>query len=137
VEDILHVHHGHCMKHYIGVLVEKSLIKISWNDKVTLHDLIEDMGKEIVRKESPKELGKRSRLWFHKDIIQVLQENKVHNYCFGLFLRADVSVIFYFTYIGVLIFVCMLVMWLICEFCIYRGPMKLKSYIWISLYLKK
>ncbi|KAH1193127.1 TMV resistance protein N [Glycine max] len=76
VEDILHAHHGHCMKHHIGVLVEKSLIKISFDGNVTLHDLIEDMGKEIVRQESVKEPGKRSRLWFPKDIVQVLEENK-------------------------------------------------------------
>jgi hypothetical protein len=35
------------------------------------------MGKEIVQQESPKDPGKRSRLWFHKDIVQVLEENKV------------------------------------------------------------
>ncbi|KHN30249.1 TMV resistance protein N [Glycine soja] len=78
VEDILHAHHGHCMKHHIGVLVEKSLIKISFDGNVTLHDLIEDMGKEIVRQESVKEPRKRSRLWFPKDIVQVLEENKVN-----------------------------------------------------------
>ena len=39
-----------CMKHYIGVLVEKSLIKIYLDGKMTLHDLIEDVSKEIVRK---------------------------------------------------------------------------------------
>ncbi|KAL2334261.1 hypothetical protein Fmac_015474 [Flemingia macrophylla] len=76
VEDILCAHYGHCVKHHIGLLAQKSLIKISFDGKVTLHDLIEDMGKEIVRTESPKEPGKRSRLWFSKDIVQVLQENK-------------------------------------------------------------
>ncbi|KAI5395226.1 TMV resistance protein N [Lathyrus oleraceus] len=78
VEDILNAHYGDCMKHKIEVLVDRSLIKISQEGKhdiVTLHDLIEDMGKEIVRQESPKELGKRSRLWFHKDIVHVLEEN--------------------------------------------------------------
>jgi hypothetical protein len=54
-----------------------------------MHDLIEDMGREIVRQESPKELGKRSRLWFHKDIVEVLEENLVRHsldliYYFGL-----------------------------------------------------
>ncbi|KAL2605469.1 hypothetical protein AAZV13_09G126900 [Glycine max] len=61
------------MKYHIGVLVEKSL---SWYGRVTLHDLIEQMGKEIVRQESPKEPGKRSRLWLPEDIIQVLEVNK-------------------------------------------------------------
>lgn len=78
VEDILHAHHGQCMKHHIGVLVEKFLIKIGLGGKVTLHNLIEDMGKEIVQKESPKEPGKRSRLWFPEDIVQVLEENKMN-----------------------------------------------------------
>lgn len=42
--------------------------------------MIEDMGKEIVRKESPKHLGKRSRLWFHEDIVLFLKENTVSKY---------------------------------------------------------
>ncbi|CAJ2667217.1 unnamed protein product [Trifolium pratense] len=81
VEDILNAHYGQCMEYCIKVLAEKSLIKISQisphNDtyNVTLHDLIEDMGKEIVRQESPKEPQRRSRLWFHEDIVQVLEEN--------------------------------------------------------------
>ncbi|CAJ2667219.1 unnamed protein product [Trifolium pratense] len=75
VEDILSAHHGECMKYAIGVLVEKSLIKIGPRHYLTLHDLIECMGKEIVRQESPKEPGKRSRLWFHKDVVEVLEEN--------------------------------------------------------------
>lgn len=35
------------------------------------------MGKEIDRQESPKELGKHMRLWFHEDIIQILAKNTV------------------------------------------------------------
>jgi hypothetical protein len=61
------------------VLVEKSLIKISEIGKfhiVTLHDLVEDMGKYIVRQESPNP-GERSRLWASEDINEVLKENKV------------------------------------------------------------
>ncbi|CAJ2667105.1 unnamed protein product [Trifolium pratense] len=75
VEQILHAHHGDIMKDHINVLVEKSLIKINEFGDVTLHDLVEDMGKEIVRQESPEDPGKRSRLWASKDIIQVLEEN--------------------------------------------------------------
>jgi len=51
----------------ITVLVEKSLITI-YEDTLVMHDLLQDMGREIVRQESPKEPGKRSRLWFHKDV---------------------------------------------------------------------
>ncbi|KAK2421750.1 TMV resistance protein N [Trifolium repens] len=96
VVEILQGYYGHCIKSHIRVLVHKSLIKICYpfNIKgglsinmllekfekvimgtVTLHNLIEDMGKEIVRQESPKESGERSRLWCHDDIIHVLQEN--------------------------------------------------------------
>ncbi|KAK7291277.1 hypothetical protein RIF29_06285 [Crotalaria pallida] len=80
VEDILHAHHGRCIKYHIGVLVAKCLIKIDWDrwqkKHVTLHDLIEDMGKEIVRQESPENPGLRSRLWLTEDMIQVFKENK-------------------------------------------------------------
>jgi len=80
-EDILYAHYSHCIKHHVRVLADKSLIKISESLNggiyVALHDLIEDMGKEIVRQESIKEPGERSRLWCRDDIVHVLQENKV------------------------------------------------------------
>nr|WIL60022.1 nodulation protein [Melilotus officinalis] len=80
VDEILHGHYGHCIKSNLRVLVDKSLIKISFTNEVTLHDLIEDMGKEIVRQESPNEPGERSRLWCHDDITHVLQENTGTNW---------------------------------------------------------
>jgi hypothetical protein len=76
VEKMLDAHYGSPMKYHIGVLDKKSLIKIQFG-RFIVHDLIEDMAKEIVRLESPDDLGKRSRLWFHEDIIQVLEENSV------------------------------------------------------------
>ena len=82
LEDILHAHYGNCMKHQIRVLHEKTLIKFnlcSWG-YVTLHALIEKMGKEIVREKFPKGPGRRSRWWFHRDIIHVLEANKVNTY---------------------------------------------------------
>jgi hypothetical protein len=75
VEDILRARYGYDMKHHIEVLINKSLINISLDGEVTLHDLIEDMGKEIVRQESPQNPGRRSRLWSFKDIVQVLNSN--------------------------------------------------------------
>ena len=75
VKEILRAHHGVCPKNGIRVLVDKSLVKID-DDKVTLHDLIKDMGREIIRQES-EELGKRSRMWLFKDIKHVLEEDKV------------------------------------------------------------
>ncbi|KAG6695714.1 hypothetical protein I3842_09G111300 [Carya illinoinensis] len=40
-----------------------------------MHDVIQLMGRHIVHQESPNELGKRSRLWSHEDILRVLMEN--------------------------------------------------------------
>ncbi|KAK4280537.1 hypothetical protein QN277_012152 [Acacia crassicarpa] len=74
VKDILFCLHGTQPKYAIGVLTDKSLLKIE-GDRVLMHDLIEDMGKEIVRQESPNEPGERSRLWCYKDILRVLKQN--------------------------------------------------------------
>jgi hypothetical protein len=60
------------------VLMDKSLITIESNrSRVVMHDLLQDMGREIVRQESYKEPEKRSRLWFHEDVRYVLEENMV------------------------------------------------------------
>ncbi|KAG2664270.1 hypothetical protein I3843_16G071300 [Carya illinoinensis] len=59
----------------IKVLVDKSLITIEYG-KLIMRDLLKDMGREIVRRESTKEPEKRSRLWFHEDIRHVLEETK-------------------------------------------------------------
>ncbi|XP_042960531.1 uncharacterized protein LOC122295539 isoform X5 [Carya illinoinensis] len=63
---------------YAGVkkLNDKCLITIDEYDRLMMNDLLEDMGKEIVRQESPAEPGKRSRLWFHEDVREVLEKNK-------------------------------------------------------------
>ncbi|KAG2668005.1 hypothetical protein I3760_15G140300, partial [Carya illinoinensis] len=60
----------------IKKLNDKCLITIDKYDLLGMHDLLEDMGKEIVRQESPEEPGKRSRLWFHDDVRDVLERNK-------------------------------------------------------------
>ncbi|XP_021833856.1 TMV resistance protein N-like [Prunus avium] len=62
-------------KYDLEVLVEKALINITEEGCIWMHDLIQEMGKEVVRQESPTEPGKRSRLWFHEDVYHVLTEN--------------------------------------------------------------
>lgn len=61
----------------IGVLVERSLISVELK-KLQMHNLVQQMGWEIVRQESPNP-GKRSRLWLHEDVLHVLEENTVRN----------------------------------------------------------
>ncbi|XP_042497572.1 uncharacterized protein LOC122076324 [Macadamia integrifolia] len=59
----------------ITVLNQRSLIIIKENNQLTMHDLLRDLGREIVRGES-EDPGKRSRLWFHEDVRDVLKEQK-------------------------------------------------------------
>ncbi|XP_044506092.1 disease resistance protein RPV1-like isoform X3 [Mangifera indica] len=59
----------------LSVLIDKSLI-IVLNNKITMHDLLEEMGREIVRQESIEDPGKRSRLFHPEDIYHVLTKNK-------------------------------------------------------------
>ncbi|KAL5843181.1 hypothetical protein ACOSQ4_009139 [Xanthoceras sorbifolium] len=60
----------------IDDLIDKSLIAVS-NNKIMMHDLLQAMGREIVRQESIEDPGKRSRLWHHEEIYQILKENMV------------------------------------------------------------
>nr|XP_023911674.1 TMV resistance protein N-like [Quercus suber] len=59
----------------IGVLVEKSLITISDDGTLWMHDMLQKMGQEIIRRESPKEPSRRSRLWSYEDALHVLKNN--------------------------------------------------------------
>jgi hypothetical protein len=61
----------------IEELKDKCLITQSFQGLLVMHDLLQEMGKEIVRLESPNEPGERSRLWFHEDVRHVLKENTV------------------------------------------------------------
>ncbi|XP_044470088.1 disease resistance protein Roq1-like isoform X2 [Mangifera indica] len=73
---------------YINVLIERSLIITSF-DTITMHDLLEEMGRAIVQQESIDDPDKRSRLWDYEDIFSVLKYNTV---------RAK-TLIFYFYFI--------------------------------------
>ena len=62
----------------IAILIEKCLITVTEDDELSMHDLIEQMGWEIVREESPQAVKKCSRLLcYEEDACEVLIENKV------------------------------------------------------------
>ncbi|XP_068503019.1 disease resistance protein RPV1-like isoform X2 [Phaseolus vulgaris] len=67
---------GFPSKFGIRVLEQKSLIKIRGcrHETVTMHDMIQSMGKEIVRQQSTLP-HKRNRLWLYEDIVCVLEKN--------------------------------------------------------------
>ncbi|XP_059302186.1 disease resistance protein RUN1-like [Lycium ferocissimum] len=59
----------------IATLVQKCLLQ-SARPFLEMHDLVRDMGRELVRMESPQEPGKRSRLFIPQEVCEVLQGNK-------------------------------------------------------------
>ncbi|KAL6127281.1 hypothetical protein ACLB2K_075322 [Fragaria x ananassa] len=64
-----------CTRIIIDVLAEKSLLTISSDNEICIHDSIRDMGCEIVRQESYEDPGRRSRLWLRNDIFHVFTKN--------------------------------------------------------------
>ncbi|KDP45047.1 hypothetical protein JCGZ_01547 [Jatropha curcas] len=54
----------------IGELIDKSLITIRCGH-LWMHDLVQEMGREIVRKESREDPSLRSRIWLDKDLYHV------------------------------------------------------------------
>jgi hypothetical protein len=60
----------------MDVLEDRCLISIS-KGLVWMHDLIRDMGLQIVKLQCVDDPAKRSRLWKASDIYDVLSKNKV------------------------------------------------------------
>ncbi|XP_031121032.1 TMV resistance protein N-like [Ipomoea triloba] len=63
----------------IKTLIERCLLTIDGDGvsgKLQMHDLVQDMGREIVQKESPRDPGKQSRLVDPKDVFDVLHGDK-------------------------------------------------------------
>ncbi|XP_048436927.1 uncharacterized protein LOC103934681 isoform X3 [Pyrus x bretschneideri] len=58
----------------IGIreLQDQCLVTVDKEGNLMMHDLIQGMGREIVRAESPDNPGERSRLWHNEDITDVL-----------------------------------------------------------------
>jgi hypothetical protein len=42
-----------------------------------MHDLLRDMGRQIVYEESPLDPENRSRLWRHEEVFDILSKHKV------------------------------------------------------------
>ncbi|KAL6198428.1 hypothetical protein ACLB2K_028217 [Fragaria x ananassa] len=62
-------------EHSIKVLEQKALIFVGRDGAIRTHDLLEEMGKVKVLQES-MEAGERSRLWYYKDVHDVLTKNR-------------------------------------------------------------
>ncbi|XP_065634517.1 disease resistance protein RPV1 isoform X4 [Quercus suber] len=60
----------------LGVLVRRCLVTIDCSNRLAMHDIIRDMGREVVRRKSPRVPRDRSRLWNHTDVIDALGYHK-------------------------------------------------------------
>ena len=61
----------------IQKLFDKCLITVDQYDRLLMHDLLQQMGRDIIRRESPQMPGERSRLWCYEDVHKVLTQNTV------------------------------------------------------------
>ncbi|KAL8268499.1 hypothetical protein R6Q59_002297 [Mikania micrantha] len=66
---------GYHARKGLKVLQNKSLITFNRGYSIKMHDHIEEMGKNIVRREHKYEPHKHSRLWVQEEIEHVLAEN--------------------------------------------------------------
>lgn len=67
---------GYAAEIGITLLTDKSLIVIS-NGCITMHDLLEQMGRELVRQQAVNRPSDRFLLWESQDICDLLSENSV------------------------------------------------------------
>ncbi|KAF3457355.1 hypothetical protein FNV43_RR02012 [Rhamnella rubrinervis] len=95
-DDVIQILNSCGFEPIIGIsnLINKSLLSINevspdtFNIKVPgcdpkyriwMHDLLQEMGKEIVRKESDNELGRQSRIWDTDDLYHILENEEETN----------------------------------------------------------
>ncbi|KAF7851314.1 hypothetical protein BT93_L4094 [Corymbia citriodora subsp. variegata] len=73
----------------IGIknLVDRALVQIVDN-KLWMHDLLQEMAWEIVRRESPEEPGERSRVWLFEDVCHILSKNSGTGKVKGIVLQS-------------------------------------------------
>ncbi|XP_038721239.1 disease resistance protein RPV1-like [Tripterygium wilfordii] len=71
----------------ISLLIQRCLVKINGDNKLVMHDLLRDMGRDIVRESSPKDPGRRTRLWLQEDVIDVLVKHRGTEFIEGLILK--------------------------------------------------
>ncbi|KAJ0809796.1 putative TIR domain, P-loop containing nucleoside triphosphate hydrolase [Helianthus annuus] len=57
-------------------LINRCLLTVESSDKLAMHQLLQDMGRDIVHQESPKKPWKRSILWHHEECLDVLQNRQ-------------------------------------------------------------
>ncbi|KAD5802529.1 hypothetical protein E3N88_13889 [Mikania micrantha] len=67
-------------------LIDRRLLGIGWDNKLMMHQLVQEMGRDLVRKESVDKPQKRSWLWCHEESFKVLKHKKGKRNLLGLAL---------------------------------------------------
>ncbi|KAD5802376.1 hypothetical protein E3N88_13736 [Mikania micrantha] len=67
-------------------LIERCLLSIRWNNKLEMHSLIQEMGRDLVRQESPNRPWERSRIWCYEESFKVLEQKQGTGNLVGLVL---------------------------------------------------
>ncbi|CAL8107729.1 unnamed protein product [Prunus armeniaca] len=75
----------------ISVLIERCLVTVSEENELMMHDLLQDMGREIVRENGRGHPEKFSRLWKHEDITNVLSDESGTKKIEGVVLDSDLD----------------------------------------------
>ncbi|XP_061990288.1 disease resistance protein RUN1-like isoform X2 [Rosa rugosa] len=75
----------------ISVLLQHCLVTVNEKNKLMMHDLLRDMGREVVSEESPNRPERRSRLWREEDVIDVLTDESGTEETEGLALNLQRS----------------------------------------------
>ncbi|MFS7966544.1 putative protein kinase RLK-Pelle-CrRLK1L-1 family [Helianthus anomalus] len=73
----------------IKTLINRCLLSVSPNKKLTMHRLLQEMGKNIIRQESTKFPAKRSRVWRSRDSYKILKKGKGSETVVGLALDME------------------------------------------------
>jgi len=77
VAKVLEGRYGYNPEDDWGILIERSLIKVDDSGTISMHDLLREMGREIVKEESPENPAQRSRIWSQEDAWKVLKMQMV------------------------------------------------------------
>ncbi|KAJ0623405.1 putative TIR domain, P-loop containing nucleoside triphosphate hydrolase [Helianthus annuus] len=67
-------------------LMEKCFLRVRRNNELSMHSLIQEMGRDLVRQESLNKPWERSRLWCHEESFDVLKCKKGTQNILGLAL---------------------------------------------------
>ncbi|KAL5576005.1 hypothetical protein UlMin_017704 [Ulmus minor] len=73
----------------INILLERSLLTIREKNELMMHDLLRDMGRDLVQEKFRKEPGKWTRLWSPEVVSDVLSKKTGTKYVEGLTLNVE------------------------------------------------